>query len=378
MNCRYFAAALFCVVAACTNKPIPDEYVGISTYHIVQKVRCEAQDSVRNIVIDLLRNETNSREDGSPANNTFALVKSLEKHQDQGLRALAFKDALDRELATLKPDVIKDLIDKYRFSSIAYSFTFDVTENNDVGGTSNFLDAITGGTFKLGISANNNQKRQNERSLTIVDKMQTLVITDLKIRTNAAKPKESLGCDAIDTGAGGIFYPIKGDLGLEEFFTTFFVLDRWANLVDESKDEDADKSGLLKETMTFTTTLDASVSPSIELSTGVANIRLGDASVSLKAGRTDVHKLELSVAIPTEEEVAKLLKAEEDLKKKEDELEARKQRLTTRQQKALEEEIKALARALQSVEEFQTKNAIRGLQEQRDRLFQQNAIILSR
>ena len=336
------------LLGACTNKPIPDQYTGLSTYRLVQKVRCEAQHAIRTIVVDLIRREgkTDDQDDH---------IKQLAEHLENHLvsrtgSGAAFADVLKKWIDNApasgkglsKP--VKDLINRYRQATIAYAFTFDITEKNNLNGSSNFLDVITGGTFKLGISAKNNQSRQNQRTLTIADNLEELVTKDIVI-----DGKDGYDCTAIDTGAGGIFYPIKGDLGLKDTFETYFGLDRYANLTAEKTDKN---SSILTDTMTFTTELIGEVGPSIELSTGVANIRLGDASIGAEAVRKDKHVLEVALAMPP----AKKLKPE----------------------KAPDPDKPAPTpeQARQTEKQAQARIALEALGNQRDRLFQLNVQIL--
>jgi hypothetical protein len=42
------------VASGCSIHPLPEDVTGVSTYHIVRQIRCEARDTLRRIVIKYL------------------------------------------------------------------------------------------------------------------------------------------------------------------------------------------------------------------------------------------------------------------------------------------------------------------------------------
>lgn len=261
------------IIGGCATKPIPENFAKLSTFDIVQKIRCEAQSALRTIVIETVASPRYGN-DGDLAR----LLKSRKK---------SFKTALDEDLPKLNRRT-RALINRYRLSAVAYGFTFDITENNNTSGSVNFLDVITGGTFKLGLSAQNNIARQNQRTFNISDTFEDLVVNNI-IHTDCLDPGDLAGTQ----------YPIKGNLGLGETFQTYFNLDAVATMSAIGKpDSKASTTPVFSDTMTFTTEVVGELNPSITLTTGVTNITLGDAKIGAKLVRKDSHKLLLTLAIP--------------------------------------------------------------------------------
>ena len=80
-------------------------------------------------------------------------------------------------------------------------------------------------------------------------------------------------------------YPITGRIGLDEVVRTYFVLDRGGTELRSFSDQ-----------LSFTTTIGGSIKPSVELNPLAGQLRLTEASGSLVANRTDVHKVRIVIA----------------------------------------------------------------------------------
>src|SRR5260370_42701367 len=52
MYVRVFAAlAASALMSGCAIHPLPEDVTGVSTYHIVRQIRCEARDAIRKTII---------------------------------------------------------------------------------------------------------------------------------------------------------------------------------------------------------------------------------------------------------------------------------------------------------------------------------------
>ena len=60
-------------------------------------------------------------------------------------------------------------------STTAPLLYFNITENNNVGGTIDLLKPLTGGTLSLGIGAGTELMRQNKRSFLVTDTFASLL-----------------------------------------------------------------------------------------------------------------------------------------------------------------------------------------------------------
>jgi hypothetical protein len=275
------------LLPACAIHPLPEDVTGDTTYHIVQKIRCEARDALTKLAIRGLRESQNPR--------TQDLAQKLAAGEVDVIQI--FKDPkLSRDV---DPDVHQNF-DIMALSAIGFDFTLTGTENNDTRAAANFRYPLWDGVFNLGVSAGNTRERQNERKLRVGH-------TFIELYDQTRKEV----CDRIAAGTGNLIYPITGKIGLEELINTFYLLNRpynenlylpverhgpvdvaYKNLVSKNLAD----VGKLTDTLMFTTTLSAGATPSITLNPIPARaFRLADANLELIAKRTDVHKVAISV-----------------------------------------------------------------------------------
>jgi hypothetical protein len=214
MRIRKFFAALASVLAGCSAYPLPDDVTRKSTYDIVDQIRCEA----RRAVVEHAYN--------------------------------------------------------YKTASIAYEFTFDITEGNNTTADATWILPYTlGGNFSLSASAGMNRTRQTKRNFKIVDtfeQLRQMPCVDQHLRDD-------------------LIYPIAGDIGVYEVVQTFIKLQKINNL----------KSGevfTFADTLMFTTTLMGGVQPRLVISPLTDRFRLTAADANLSAGRNDIHTVTLTLS----------------------------------------------------------------------------------
>lgn len=262
---RRAAALAAMVVGACSTRPLPGDYVGPPTTRIVDKIRCEARDALAGAAIEfLLRSPVAAtRQFGAElrdGNRDFRLISEDYREFDRDTRRgfQVFDDA-----------------------TIAYSFVFEINENNTAEGGLGLLRRLSGGTISLGVETNSTLSRVNRRAFTMADSFEGL-LRDLDKKV----------CDNLATGVPGI-YPITGTIGIAEIVHTFQTLRDTGSLIAEKS-----RVPTLSDTITFTTELTASVDGALSLSPAGRRWQLVRANGTASATRRDVHQLLIVLSIP--------------------------------------------------------------------------------
>lgn len=255
------------LLAGCAIHPLPEDVTRETTFLIVQKIRCEARDALKNISLRVLR-ESDS-----------AALRALLLRVEQG--ELRITDLFERpEYNRLVPPNIKDRFIGFYLSAVAMDFTFDITETNTNSADANFRNPFNLGVFTLGVAAGNTLSRQNDRQFKVADTFLELY--------EKLQPEY---CAAIAAGGGNFIYPITGKIGMEEVFDTYIRL----NDVSSEPNSPGDIKSFTDK-LSFTTTFDVSAAPKIELSPiADQRFRLANASATLKAQRKDAHKVTIAV-----------------------------------------------------------------------------------
>lgn len=258
----FFAIAL-AALGGCSVQPLPQDVTGYNTYQIVSKIRCEARDAVRGYAISFIRKK---RPD---------LADALKSGR------IGF-DSFDRK--QLDPETLK-LVDRYAKAEIAYDFSFDITEKNDVGGSADFLRTFSRGPLKLPLTAGMDRERQNTRNFRISDRFGDL----------ASKVSDDYCVHA--TKEKNWIYPITGHIGLAELVGTFLDLNQSGNL----SPKEGKTVRTIADTIEFTTKISGSAKPSIELTPVGRGFQVTKAGLSFSGSREDVHKVIVALALPAEE-----------------------------------------------------------------------------
>lgn len=166
-------------------------------------------------------------------------------------------------------------------SAVGFDFTFDTTEQNRASsGKLDFVNSFAAGKFSLTLKGSADKKRQSERSFRLLLTFEELE-QDLEQGNCAPQVEEE-----------NLLYPITGSIGMDEVIETYLLLN--SNL---------DASGDIKkpvkvfsDTLTFSTTLNAGISPRIEIGAGGGNFKLRDASIDGSAERIDKHKVVIAIS----------------------------------------------------------------------------------
>jgi hypothetical protein len=176
---------------------------------------------------------------------------------------------------------------------IAYNFDLTMTEENDIGTT---IDALGGWApkFTLGFSADADRGRKNERSFTITDTFKGLMT-----QLGHPSPEGIRYCDNHIVEANYV-YPIAGHIGVITLVKTFLdlvVFDDLAAGKDKATPGSAGGPPSIADQLTFTTTIDASLSPKITFSPVGHTLEMSDVGFTGKVSRIDTHQVTVGLAV---------------------------------------------------------------------------------
>jgi hypothetical protein len=231
-------------LGGCAIHPLPENVTGVRTAQIVHRNRCEAREA-------LLRIEQ------------------------------WYSRKRPKSVATLKQ------------IGIALSYTLDITEQDGLSAMTSFEQILTKGTFTFNPNASDMLKRENKRAFTIADNYKSLV--------------EMENCGGEPTGSN-YQYPIVGTIGIGETIRTFLTmaLHEDLNSISTSDADTAEDkfynslagSPTLVETLTFTTTLNAGITPQVMLNPVTRGTQLTSGSLAFTWTRTDEHAVIVSLGLP--------------------------------------------------------------------------------
>ena len=107
-------SGLAVAIGGCSIHPLPEDITGVSTYHIVRQIRCEARQAVIDSVIGWLTHEKKV----SPAS-----------------RAIGFEFANHRPIEELSPSLLRgrdrDILQLFWDTGIAYNYELEMEEKNE-------------------------------------------------------------------------------------------------------------------------------------------------------------------------------------------------------------------------------------------------------
>ena len=132
---------------------MPQDVTGYDTYEIVSKIRCEAREAVRGYVIQF--------------------IKKTRPDIAQGLQdgSIAFRNFNRRQLNAAS----QRILERYDHAVIAYDFSFDITEKNDLTANATLLKPFARGPLKIAIAVGDERERQNTRNFRVTDTFENLI-----------------------------------------------------------------------------------------------------------------------------------------------------------------------------------------------------------
>ncbi len=255
------------LLAGCAIRPLPEQVTGITTFNIVKQIRCETREAVFDTFIKALAD--NPQVFGEAAQG---VAEGFRGHPEL--------------MAQFKPTLFtgnaRDFVNFFWNTGIAYNFSLDMTETNNLDTQINFIQALTGSTRTLGLSAGLDRQRENTRTFTITDDFKGLL--NLKPKTY---------CDEHIAFGENQIYPMAGKIGIEPFVHEFVRIALFTNL-DVDKDSGAPT---MVDTLQFQTTLSGSAVPKIVFSPVGRGFQLADASLTAVVTRKDVHTLTMGLSV---------------------------------------------------------------------------------
>jgi hypothetical protein len=273
---QVFSYGLFsCFLGGCSIHPIPKDVTGYGTATIVRKIRCEARDAIRKVVLEILHKKGHHQE-------------IQEITDDFSLRQVP----LDSWQQTALADVLK--------IGIVYDFqlTGDETDGLVFGG--DIIWPFKNGMASLSPSFTNSTERKNLRAFTVSDSFASL--WDL-----GRNKGDHHHCQFGTSGSSGpnYEYPIAGRIGLDEMVQTFVRLSVSGDIIAPEDPSNPDNkfsinpSGTptLVDTLTFTTTVKAGLEPSVTLTPAAPQVQLMDTSLNGTVSRIDTHQVIIGMAV---------------------------------------------------------------------------------
>jgi hypothetical protein len=271
-------------LSGCALYPVPEDVTGVDTYHIVRQIRCETREAVRDLILSALAREATDYP-GQPANPTAHRL--VEEYQ------------LDREqMDNFNPNIfagpegiqLRNFYNVIYSVGIAYNFDLMMNEENDVGTMLDVLGAWAP-KFTSGFSANANRGRSNERSFTITDTFGGLMIK----LGNPVRGERYCEGQIVQANYA---YPIAGHIGVSKLVKTYLELTLFTGLSgDKAAAGSTGTPPSIADKLTFTTTIDASLSPKVIFNPVGTTLQMSDVSATGLARRVDTHQVTVGLAM---------------------------------------------------------------------------------
>ncbi|CAO4185940.1 hypothetical protein AFFFEF_04800 [Methylorubrum extorquens] len=283
MSIRCFAIAVAALLtASCAIHPEPEDVTGVSTAHIVRQIRCETRDAARALILRQLER--------------LAVYSNNPTAQELLTKYTANPESMSRFDPNKSFSAPSDLMLRNVFNliysgGVAYSFTLTMNEQNDLAGGAGFLGSFAN-RFTLGLTANVNRSRENERTFTVTDKIGYLLR-----ELNTPDPQTgSLYCDGHIASGPDYMYPIAGKIGIYKTVYTFFQMTIFDGLAPKPGSS-AGSTPAMADKLTFTTLLDLSAKPSVVFAPVPTTLQVTDVSGTGLARRKDTHQVIVGLAL---------------------------------------------------------------------------------
>lgn len=255
------------LLANCAIRPLPEQVTGITTFNIVKQIRCETREAAFNTLIKGLAD--NPKVFGEPAQR---IAEGFRDHPELMYR--------------LKPGLFtgnaRDFVDYFWNTGVAYNFSLDMTETNNLDAQVDFIQVLTRSTRTLGIGGGLDRQRENTRTFTITDDFKGLLNLE---------PRDY--CDGHLAADENHIYPIAGRIGIEPFVHEFARIALFGSL---GVDKDSGAPTMV-DTLQFQTTLSGSAVPKVVFSPVGRGFQLADAALTAEVTRKDVHTLTMGLSV---------------------------------------------------------------------------------
>lgn len=262
-------------LSGCAIHPLPEDVTHVSTYYIVRQIRCETRQAVIDSLFRYLTDEDNLRQNRIDKNS-----------HDIGLQVKRDYDADRDSIARFNPARLtgfgRSVVGLLYHTGIAYNYDLIGLEINNIDPTAGFIRPLISPIVNLGVTANFDRQRQNERSFTITDNFGDLV---RNVREDYCT-KHMVESNYI--------YPIAGKVGIDRVVKDFMLLTLFGNLGGKTKDKDVTiVSGppTMVDQLQFTTTIGGGATTKLTFTPVGRAFQVSDASFPITASRKDIHQL---------------------------------------------------------------------------------------
>jgi hypothetical protein len=263
-----FRVSCALLVASCAIRPLPEQVTGITTFNIVKQIRCETREAVFNTFVKTLAD--NPKVFGE---STQRIAEGFRDHPELMNQ---FKPALFTGDA-------RAFVDYFWNTGIAYNFSLDMTEVNNLDAQIDFIQTLTSSTPSLGLGGGVDRQRENTRTFTLTDDFKGLL---------TLRPQTY--CDEHLAAEQNQIYPIAGRVGIEPFVHEFVRLALFTNL-GAGKDDNG--APTMVDTLQFQTLLSGSAVPKVIFSPVGRGFQLADASLTAQVNRKDIHTLTMGLSV---------------------------------------------------------------------------------
>jgi len=274
---QFFASAISyglvsCALGGCSIHPIPKDVTGYDTATIVRKIRCEARDAIRNVVLEILHRGGRHQE-----------VQEIT--DDFSLRQLS--------LNSWEQTTLNDV----QNIGIVYDFSLQGDETDNLMLNATILEPFKNGMATVAPSFGNKIERNNVRTFTVSDSFASLSKLGKKNRNHC-----HFGASA--SSGPNYEYPIAGRIGLDEMVKTFVRLAVSGDLVTGQGITDVTTDDILSpaatptmvDTLIFTTTVNGGLQPGVTL-TPATGVQLSNTSLNASITRMDTHEVVIGMAM---------------------------------------------------------------------------------
>jgi len=278
------ASAAAFLLANCSIHPVPEDVTGVNTYHIARQIRCETREAALQFLLRELGRLATDHEDQLADPIARQVLDEYEANPD------SISKFTPERFRGPKYEQVRNFYRVIYSTAIAYNFDLTMAERNDLGTIVNLLGPWAR-KLTLGVTADLNRGRSNERSFTVTDTFE-----DLLMNVNTVPIRGRRYCDGQIAQANYV-YPIAGHIGVGELVMTFYQLVYLGGLSVKDGAPGAIGPPTIADKLTFTTTIDGSLAPKVIFTPVGAGFQLADAALTGTASRTDTHKVTVGLAI---------------------------------------------------------------------------------
>lgn len=287
---RLAGVGLLSIVAGCSTHPLPEDFALRDTYAIVRQIRCEARAGLEEAMVEWLTRRKRvlklQHDDPPGAALEAEVARRLGFPPDGSVKPADFRadPRTDISFGTLPfPQYDQAVVSRFGGAAIAYNFTFDMSEVNNLDASFDFLGILRHTVGSAALSGGLDRTRQNIRTFTLTD-----TFVGLLDMHDAAAYCENY------VPVHNVVYPITGRIGVAEIIVAFVNLSLFSNLASG----DGKGPPSMSDAIAFTTRLAGALTPKLVLAPAFRGAQLADASISATLSRTDLHKVIVAVAEP--------------------------------------------------------------------------------